>query len=136
MSRTVGDWMSKPAVVVDRDTSVSHALKLMRQRKIHSVIVDLSAPGHPGEFGIVTATDIRDKIIGANRNAAETTVAAIMSTPVITANPEWTLKQCSLVMAEHNFHHLPVMDGGLLVGMISATDLFAAAEELGWEPED
>ena len=132
MSNAVRDWMSKPVVVIDPDASVSHALTLMRRRKIHSLVVDLTS-GARMEYGIVTSTDIRDKIVAAERNPAETTVREIMSAPVIVAQPDWTLKQCSTTMQAHNIHHLPVADqSGTLVGLISATDLFMAVEERGW----
>jgi CBS domain-containing protein len=124
--------MSSPVVVVDPDSSVSYALTLMRRRKIHSVVVDISDK-NPA-YGIVTTTDIRDKIVAADRNPAETTVREIMSGPVITARPEWTLKECSLVMQKHHIHHLPVVDeNGALIGLISATDIFMAVEEIGWK---
>lgn len=133
MSGTVGDWMSRPAVIVDPEASVAHALTLMRRRKIHSLVVDLSAEG-PARIGIVTSTDIRDKIIATDRNSAQTKVREIMSSPVVTARPEWTLKECSVRMQASNVHHLPVADeAGAIIGMISATDLFTAAEERGWE---
>jgi cation diffusion facilitator family transporter len=52
---------------------------------------------------------------------------------VITGNPDWTLMECSRVMNEHNFHHLPIADEqGSLIGLISATDIFIAVEEAGW----
>jgi CBS domain-containing protein len=55
-----------------------------------------------------------------------------MTTPVITAKQNWTLKECSLLMREHNIHHLPVSDDqGELVGMISAADFIVAAEAMG-----
>jgi CBS domain-containing protein len=86
------------------------------------------------QYGILTTTDIRDKIIGGDRNPAETTVREIMSMPVICAYPGWTLKECSLKMQKKNIHHMPVVDDDEnLVGLISATDLFIAAEEIGWE---
>lgn len=134
MSARVRDWMSKPVVVIDPDSSVSYALTLMRRRNIHSLVVDLSAD-RPS-FGIVTTTDIRDKIIAADRNPAETRVRMIMTAPVVTAKPEWTLKECSIKMMEYGIHHMPVTgDDGLLIGMISATDIFMAAEEIGWGQE-
>jgi CBS domain-containing protein len=127
--------MSSPVVVVDPDSSVSYALTLMRRRKIHSVIVDISDK-NPA-YGIVTSTDIRDKIVAADRNPAETTVREIMSGPIITANPDWSLKECSRVMQERRIHHLPVTDeSGTLVGLISATDIFMAVEETGWKDMD
>ncbi len=131
MTNKVRDWMSSPVVVIDPDSSVSHALTLMRRRNIHSLIVDIS--GKNPAYGIITTTDIRDKIIETDRNPAETMVRDIMTAPVITANPDWTLQECSRKMHEANIHHFPVVDGdGALVGLISATDIFIAAEEIGW----
>ncbi|MBF8281115.1 MAG: hypothetical protein HW378_30 [Anaerolineales bacterium] len=133
MANKVRDWMSSPVIVVDPDSSVSHALTLMRRRNIHSLIVDLTEHSQPN-YGIVTTTDIRDKIIAADRSPAETRVREIMTAPVITAHPDWTLKECSITMQARRIHHLPVADeSGVLIGMISATDLFIAAEEQGWQ---
>lgn len=132
MPHLVRDWMKSPVVVVDPDTTVSYAMTLMRRRNIHSVIVDLSVTNK--EYGIVTTTDIRDKIVAVNRNAAETHVREIMSGPIVTGRAEWTLVECSKLMQEKKFHHLPIADEhGTLTGMISATDIFMAVEEAGWE---
>jgi CBS domain-containing protein len=123
--------MTSPVIVVDPDTSVSHALTLMRRRKIHSLVVDITEDNLT--YGIITATDIRDKIIAEGRSPADTHVRDIMTAPVVTARPDWTLRQCSIKMQERNIHHMPVADSeGMLVGMISATDIFMAAEEIGW----
>ena len=131
MPNTVRDWMSRPVVVVDPDSSVKYALTLMRRRKIHSVIVAMSEKN--SQYGIVTSTDIRDKIVAAGRNPAELSVREIMSGPLITGNPDWTLMQCSQVMQEKHIHHLPIADeSGTLIGIISATDIFMAVEEAGW----
>ncbi len=134
MPHLVRDWMSSPVVVVDPDTTVSYAMTLMRRRNIHSVVVDNSQKNKA--YGIVTTTDIRDKIVGADRNPAETKVGDIMSGPIITGKAEWTLAECSKVMQERKFHHLPIADEhGTLIGMISATDIFMAVEEIGWVDE-
>ena len=131
MPHTVRDWMSKPVVVVDPDSSVSYALTLMRRRNIHSVVVNIGQDNP--SYGIVTTTDIRDKIAAADRNPAEIAVREIMSGPLILAKPDWTLKECSQTMQKHNIHHLPVADEhGTLVGLISTTDIFMAVEEGGW----
>ncbi|MEW6084477.1 MAG: CBS domain-containing protein [Chloroflexota bacterium] len=131
MPHLVRDWMSTPVVVVDPDTTVSYAMTLMRRRNIHSVVVDISEKNK--RYGIVTTTDIRDKIVAADRNPAETRVRDIMSGPIITGKADWTLAECSRVMQEKKFHHLPIADEhGTLIGMISATDIFMAVEEIGW----
>ena len=130
MPYLVRDWMSSPVVVVDRDTTVSYAMTLMRRRHIHSVIVT----GKDRTYGILTTTDIRDKIVAEERNPAETSVGSIMSGPLVLAKPDWTLIECSRVMQEHHIHHLPVQgESGALVGLISATDIFMAVEETGWQ---
>jgi len=132
MPHTVRDWMSSPVVVVDPDSSVKYALTLMRRRKIHSLVVSISERNP--KYGIVTSTDIRDKIVAQGRNPAEMTVREIMSGPLITGNPDWTLMECSRVMQENHIHHLPIADeSGALIGLISATDIFVAVEEAGWE---
>ena len=132
MPHHVQDWMSSPVVVVDPDSSVSYAMTLMRRRNIHSVVVDISDKNQ--SYGIVTTTDVRDKIVAAERNPAETNIREIMTGPIVTGKPEWTLKECSQMMQEHGFHHLPIADEhGTLIGMISATDIFMAVEESGWE---
>jgi CBS domain-containing protein len=132
MPNLVRDWMSSPVIVVDPDSSVKYALTLMRRRKIHSVVVAMSEKNP--KYGIVTSTDIRDKIAAAGRNPAETTVREIMSGPIVTGNPDWTLMECSKVMQEKNIHHLPIADeSGALIGLISATDIFMAVEEIGWQ---
>lgn len=129
MTNRVRDWMSRPVIVVDPDSSVSYALTLMRRRSIHSLVVTL--PNN--DYGIITTTDIRDKIIASDRNPAETRVREIMTSPVVVADPDWTLKECSLKMMEKGIHHMPVADqNGSLIGIISATDIFTAAEETGW----
>lgn len=129
MTNRVRDWMSRPVIVVDPDSSVSYALTLMRRRRIHSLVVTL--PNN--DYGIITTTDIRDKIIASDRNPAETRVREIMTSPVVVADPDWTLKECSLKMMEKGIHHMPVADqNGSLIGIISATDIFTAAEETGW----
>jgi CBS domain-containing protein len=135
MNAKVRNWMSSPVIVIDPDSSVSYALTLMRRRGIHSLVVDLTQESS-GKYGIITTTDIRDKIIGEGRAPAETRVKEIMSAPVITADPDWSLRDCSKKMQRLSIHHMPVVDEhGVLVGIISATDIFIAAEEIGWGGE-
>ena len=131
MISTVGEWMSTPVIVVDPESSVSFALTLMRRRNVHSLVVSIMEDKLT--YGIVTSTDVRDKILAADRNPSEIRVREIMTAPVHIAKPGWTLKECSQKMQAHNIHHMPVVgEDGELIGIISATDLFRAAEEVGW----
>ena len=133
MSYIVRDWMARPIIIIDDSTHVTQALTLMKRRGIHSLVVDCSEPGKIS-YGIVTTTDIRDKIVAAGRDPSQTTVAEIMTMPVHTAQSDWTLQQCAERMHALNIRHLPVLDSdGVMVGMISQTDIFSAVEEAGWE---
>jgi CBS domain-containing protein len=133
MAYTVRDYMSKPIIVVDPETPVTSALSIMKRRGIHSLVVDLTE-GSQVAYGIITTTDIRDKIAMPKRDPIATNVGEIMTTPVHTASPRWTLQQCAEEMHKLGIHHMPVLDDdGLAVGLISATDIFSAVEEAGWE---
>jgi CBS domain-containing protein len=129
MQLRVRDWMIDLLVYIDPDSSVSEALTLMRRRYIHSLVVS-KTEANP-DYGIVTSTDISDKIIAGDRNPTQMLVREIMTSPLITVHQDSTLKECSQLMKEHHIHHLPVADeDGKLVGMISATDFLVAAEAL------
>ncbi len=135
MQFTVKDWMINLVVYVDPDETVADALALMRRRYIHSLIVSKKAD-YP-DYGILTSTDICDKIIAQSRNPASTRVRDVCTTPLISVQPGMSLQECARVMHEHHFHHLPVEDeNGNLVGMISATDFLVAAEAIGRAPGD
>ncbi len=135
MQFTVKDWMIDLVVYVDPDVTVADALALMRRRYIHSLIVN-QKEDFP-ENGILTSTDICDKIVAQNRNPSTTKVRDICTAPLIAVKPTMTLEECAKVMHEHRFHHLPVQDkDGNLVGMISATDFLVAAEAMSRAPGD
>ncbi len=135
MQFKVKDWMMDLVVYVDPDSTVADALALMRRRYIHSLIVN-KKQDYP-QYGILTSTDICDKIIAQEKNPATTKVREVCTSPLIAVQPAMTLQECARVMHEHHFHHLPVEDeNGSLVGMISATDFLVAAEALGRSPED
>ena len=133
MPFTVRDWMVDLVLFIDAGASVSEALSMMRRRYVHSLIVKKSA-SNP-EYGIITSTDISDKIVAAERNPAEIKVSEIMTSPLITIERSATLKECAELMKKKRIHHLPVRDdNGELVGMISATDFLVAAEAMGMKP--
>ncbi len=129
----VRDWMIDLLVFVDPDSPVIDALATMRRRYLNSLIV-AKTDTNP-DYGILTTTDISDKIVAQERNPAETKVREIMTSPIITIPEDWSLKDCALKMKERRIHHLPVCNkAGELIGMISANDFLVAAEAMGREP--
>ena len=134
MTHAVRDWMSSPVVVIPSEMPVNYALTLMRRRGIRSLVVDLAGFETP-QYGILTTTDIRDKIVGKGVDPKTVTVAEILTSPIVCARADWSLPEASRKMHELGIHHLPVADDqGALIGMITSTDIFFAVEEGGWDP--
>jgi CBS domain-containing protein len=130
---TVRDWMNDLVVFIDPEATVSEALALMRRRYINSLIVKKS-DSNP-DYGILTSTDISDKIIAKEQNPSHVKVRELMSSPVITVHRNVILKDCAKMMNEHDIHHLAVVDDSEeIIGMISATDFLVAAEAMGRAP--
>jgi CBS domain-containing protein len=133
MQFSVRDWMMDLVVFIDPDSTVLEALAVMRRRYIHSLIVNKSSNNL--DYGIVTSTDISDKIIAQDRNPAEMIVIQIMNSPLVTVKEDMSLRECARLMKQHNIHHLPVVDEeGIPIGMISDTDFLVAAEAMGRAP--
>jgi len=133
MQFTVREWMVNLVVYITPGATVAEALSLMRRRYINSLIVKIKPKEHV--YGIITSTDISDKIVAQERNPAETRVEEIMTSPLITVKTTMDLKTCAGLMKAHHIHHLPVEDeNGALVGMISATDFMVAAEAMANAP--
>jgi isocitrate dehydrogenase len=105
----------------------------MREKRIHSVIVEPDRPG--GAYGIMTQRDLLRKIVAADRPLLNVTVSDLMSSPLITVSPETPIKQCSIIMLDANIRRAVVMQGGKLIGIVSDTDIFQSVEERGWGPD-
>lgn len=73
--------------------------------------------------GIVTERDYARKIVLAGRTSKETPVADIMTRDVLFVSPQQTTEECMALMTENRVRHLPVLDKGQLVGLVSIGDL-------------
>lgn len=104
------------------DDTVFAALKLMGEKEIGA----LTVVEHGQLVGIISERDYARKVILKGRTSRDTLVKEIMSTPVITAHFQQTVEECMQVMTEKRIRHLPVLDDGRLVGIISIGDLVKA----------
>jgi isocitrate dehydrogenase len=130
---TVEEIMTSPVVTLPALTPIEDALHLMREKKIHSIVVEPDRPG--GAYGIMTQRDVLKKIVAVDRPLFHVTVADLMSSPLITVSPDTTIKQCSIIMLDANIRRAVVLKSGRLVGIVSDTDIFQSVEERGWGPD-
>jgi len=70
-------------------------------------------------LGIISERDYAERLILKNRSSHDTPVGDIMSSPPITVSPENTVHHCMELMTEGRFRHLPVVEAGRVVGMLS-----------------
>ena len=95
------------------------AIKLMADKNIGALLV------MEGEqvAGIITERDYARKVVLMSRSSKQTTVREIMTSAVMYVSPEQTSEECMVLMTENRLRHLPVIDAGRLLGIISIGDL-------------
>jgi CBS domain-containing protein len=118
---TVRDIMSEDLVTVDATTTVAEAATVMGGRKVGSVLV--LGDGEPA--GIFTERDIL-RALASDFDAAHHTVADWMTHDPVTVAADIDTTQARDLMLAGGFRHLPVMDDGALVGIVSLRDLSAS----------
>jgi CBS domain-containing protein len=80
-------------------------------------------------IGIVSERDYARKVILQDRSSHDTPVGEIMTSPAVTVTPRDTVHHCMQLMTERRFRHLPVVDSGRVVGILSIGDLVKAVME-------
>lgn len=131
--RQLLDGKSPGAVTVDASDPVRAAIECMAKHYIGALPV-LS----DGKLvGIVSERDYARKVVLMGRKSTETDVRTIMSAPVISVGPHQTVTDCMMLMTDKRIRHLPVVEDGELVGVISIGDCVKAViDEQRHEIED
>lgn len=110
------------------DDSLREAFTRMSEANVGSVIVTETFPGGEEVLGILTRTDLIDRVILPER-ALDTPMREVMTRDVLTLDANATAADASLLMAEHSIRHVPVVQarGGVtrVIGVVSERDLFA-----------
>jgi CBS domain-containing protein len=110
---------------VDVEEPVLEAIQLMADKHVGALPVTRN-----GELaGVISERDYARKVILLGRSSAETPVWQIMSSPVVTVSPDEDVRQCMALMTDKRIRHLPVVEGGRMVGVISIGDLVRAVIE-------
>ncbi|NPV55361.1 MAG: CBS domain-containing protein [Anaerolineae bacterium] len=106
-------WTIRP-----HDT-VFEALRLMADKDVGALVV---VEGHQ-IVGMISERDYARKVILLGRASTDTLVGEIMSTSVVTIHPDQTVEEALALMSTRRIRHLPVLDAGKLVTVISLDDV-------------
>jgi CBS domain-containing protein len=104
------------------EAPVLAAIRAMAEHRVGALLV------MQGEAlaGIVSERDYARKVILLGRASADTPVSTIMSTPVLTVTPDDTVNHCMQLMTDRHVRHLPALENGRVIGMVSIGDLVKA----------
>ncbi len=109
----------RPFVDVSIFTSVREVTQRMQAQHCSAALIT----EHGVLTGIFTERDLMRRVVAVHRNAATTPLSDVMTTALVTCTPEATASDCGALMSEKNIRHLPVVEEGRVVGMVSIRDI-------------
>lgn len=121
----VRDVMNANVVVAKSDATVREASEVMRKFGIGSLVV----LDGTRIAGIVTEHNVLESV-AAGKDPEGTKISEIMSSDVVTAAPDDTIEQAVDMMVEHKIKKLPVVEGGKLLGIVTASDIIVVEPKL------
>src|SRR6266478_6113723 len=122
VSGTIGAILSqksKDIFSIRSDALVSEAIEMMDNKNVGALLV----MENDRLVGVISERDYTRKVFLRGKRSRETQVAEIMSTNVTVAHPREPVEKCLRMMTDQHIRHLPVVDGGTVVGVISIGDL-------------
>ena len=113
------DVMTESLINCSPTATVAKAAKLMRDRKAGDVLVT-----DEGRLvGIVTDRDIAVRVTAKSLDPGQVLVRDVMSTRVLTGEPNWDLDKIAKVMGKHQIRRLPIAENGMPIGIVSLSDI-------------
>jgi CBS domain-containing protein len=116
-SARIASLVRRPAVTVPPEASVAEAATRMRDERVSSLLLEVD-----GERAIVTDRDLRTRVIAEGRSL-DTPVRAVATRPVRVAPGTMLAGEALTEMLAHSIHHLPVLEGIRVIGVVTDTDL-------------
>ena len=104
---------------LDPSASVYDAIAMMAEKQVGALLVMQQGK----LLGIVSERDYARKVILLSRSSHDTSVSEIMTGPVLTVSLSTTVAECMRIMTEKRIRHLPVVENGKVVGLVSIGDL-------------
>jgi CBS domain-containing protein len=106
-------------LTIDAEASVYDAVKQMVEANVGSLLVTVDGRIE----GIVTERDYLRRVTLGGRTDEDTQVREIMSSPLMVVNPQTPVEECMAIMTDRRIRHVPVVDDGEIVAMVSIGDI-------------
>ena len=119
LSLKVEDVMVREVVTLDEHSTVKEAADIMNKFEIGSLIVVSRGKA----LGIITERDLLRRVVAEAKDANDTRIKEVMTTPLVVVEPGMDLEAAVKLMFQMKIKKLPVVDGKKLVGLISLTDI-------------
>jgi len=123
----VKDVMSSPVVTISEGATANRAAELMDKHGLGCIIVT-SKEGKP--LGIITEKDLVSRVLAKNLKPDSLRAKEVMTSPLITIEPDETISEASRRMSRLNIRRLGVVYKGQLIGILSSKDVLAVMPEL------
>lgn len=116
----------RPLCAVSPSATVLDAVQAMNRQRIGGVVVlDGEGSAKPVLRGVFTERDVLCRVVGDHRDPAATKVGEVMTPEPVTCHPSTTIDQLKSVMTQQRVRHLPVVDEGRVVGVVTSGDVLA-----------
>jgi CBS domain-containing protein len=122
MMKTAQEIMTKDVATIHPHTSVAEAIQRMRERRVGSLLVEQVSPSDT--WGIITQTDVVQRVVARDKDPAQVEVAEVMSKPISIVRPDTPLQECARVMGREHIRRVFVFEKHKVVGVVSASDIF------------
>jgi len=116
---SVKDYMKKDLASISSEASALEASKVMVKKNMGYLIV--LENGKP--VGIMTEKDLIIKVMSAEKDPKKVKASQVMSSPLVTVDPDNDISKAIDVMKKHSFRRLPVVKSGIIYGVFTAEDL-------------
>ncbi|MCK5625879.1 CBS domain-containing protein [Candidatus Bathyarchaeota archaeon] len=123
----VKDIMSSPVITIKEDLTTSKVAKLMEKQHIGCIIV---SNNEDKPIGIITERDLVVRVLSKNVNPNALKASEVMTSPLITIEPEENITEAARRMSELKVRRLGVIYKGQLVGILSSKDVLGVMPEL------
>lgn len=119
------DVMTEDVATIKGSATVADAVKLMKFKGIHSLIVERR--NEEDAYGIVTDTDITSQVVAYGKDAKQVKVYEVMTKPCVVVNPDLAVEYVARLFSQVNIDRAPVIKGDLL-GIISLQDILTKSD--------